>query len=183
MTVDTRERPIAVYLAGPAVFHPDRTEIMADQTEICQSAGLTPVTPADGEPVDPAQITVERIYASNVDRIRRADLVIADMTHFRGSEPDSGTCFEVGFAVALGTPCYLYCEDGATTADRVRQFHGTVHEDAPGGPVDEQGRTIEDFGFPVNLMMCVPCTVVTGNFQAAVNRVRQDVSEGRLVLS
>ena len=42
---------------------------------------------------------------ANLEAIRAADFVMANLNDFRGpGEPDSGTAFEVGFAAALGKP-------------------------------------------------------------------------------
>ena len=52
--------------------------------------------------VAPEEIA-RHIYVSNVDLIRNCDAVLANMTPFRGDiEPDSGTVFEVGMAIAMG---------------------------------------------------------------------------------
>jgi nucleoside deoxyribosyltransferase len=51
--------------------------------------------------------TAQWIYEANVALIRRADIVMANLDDFRGpGEPDSGTAFEVGFAVALQKPVW-----------------------------------------------------------------------------
>lgn len=177
------ERTVLVYLAGPEVFLPSRVKVFDDMYELCRSSGLTPVGPSEADPGATGKFTAEDIYRSNIEQIRRADVVIADMTHFRGAEPDSGTCFEVGFAVATGKPCYLYCDDAATAVDRVRQFHAPVSVGPAGHPVDDTGRSIEDFGFPVNLMMAVPGTLVVGDFTEVVAKVARDLSNGTLVIN
>lgn len=67
-------------------------------------------------PIDGEQITANGIYHANLEMIRSADAVLANLNAFRGIEPDSGTCFEVGFATALG-------KDG----DRLRLADGRLH--------------------------------------------------------
>ena len=50
----------------------------------------------------------EHIFTSNVAKLSEADGVIANLAPFRGHEPDSGTVFEVGYAIARGIPVIGY---------------------------------------------------------------------------
>jgi nucleoside deoxyribosyltransferase len=78
--------------------------------------GLYPLDKAAPRAVRPD--TAQWIYEANVALIRRADIVMANLD-FRGpGEPDSGTAFEVGFAVALQKPVWGYAADAR--ADRAR---------------------------------------------------------------
>lgn len=166
-----------VYLAGPEVFLPDAADVVARMQQVCRDNGLTPVAPLDAgldETAAPAEPDATWIFDKNVTKIRGADAVIANVNHFRGAEPDSGTCFELGFAHALGKKLYVYSE-GATTVERVERFHGPV---TPGErPTDPEGRFVEDFGFAVNLMMAVPATNVAGSFADAVRAVAADLRD------
>lgn len=163
---------VKVYLAGPEVFLPDAAPVVEQMRQECRDHGLVPIAPLDAgieddESADEAPDPVE-IFEKNVSRIRESDAVIANVNHFRGSEPDSGTCFELGYAHALGKKLFIYFDDGATAVDRVKQFYGPVDE-APGErPADPDGTFVEDFGYAVNLMMSVPATNVSGTFADAV---------------
>lgn len=46
--------------------------------------------------------------AANIARLDSADGVIANLRDFRGTEPDAGTVFEVGYAHARGIPVIGY---------------------------------------------------------------------------
>ena len=49
--------------------------------------------------------------------------MLANLEPFRGSEPDSGTAFEVGYALALGKPVYAYLSDaGASRRERLARL-------------------------------------------------------------
>jgi nucleoside 2-deoxyribosyltransferase len=77
------------------------------------------------------------IYQANIGLIARADAVLANLDFFRGTEPDSGTCFEVGYAVALGKPVYGYIPDDGSFAQRIRARHpGAIGAD---GRADTHG--------------------------------------------
>ncbi len=52
--------------------------------------------------------TAEQIFADDVAAIDAADVVVANMD---GADPDSGTCWECGYAYAKGKPRILFRTD------------------------------------------------------------------------
>jgi nucleoside 2-deoxyribosyltransferase len=87
------------------------------------------------------------IAQANMGMIRSAHGVIANLQAFRGAEPDSGTVFEVGMAVALGKPVWAVFPDRGDLRTQVpSNEHGFC----------QQGWLVEDFGLPRNLMLA--CT-------------------------
>lgn len=142
-----------VYLAGPEVFLPDAAAVLARKAGIVRDAGLEPLVPVDEE----AALRHHRDLAVGIHLGNRAlldacDLVIANLTPFRGSGADPGTVFELGYAAARGCPVHAY------TAD-VRDLAGRIHGGVADGPVtrDPDGLLIEDFGRAENLMPAVAC--------------------------
>src|SRR5690606_39043377 len=83
------------------------------------------------------------------------DLIIANMTPFRGPGMDAGTAFEMGFMRALGKPVLGYTNDGRLFAERTRAFLGIARGAGghPHGDADPDGMLIEDFAMVDNLMM------------------------------
>ena len=79
--------------------------------------------------------------------------MIANLGPFRGQEPDSGTVFEVGFAVALAKPAVGYGVPPGTYAERVAQSVACFEDAA--GKIREvaTGVTVEGLGQPLNLML------------------------------
>lgn len=157
-----------IYLAGFDVFRPDALEYGRSAQRLCDSFGFDAHFPLDS--AVPASIgPSERaawIYRANVEAIRRADIVLANLNDFRGAgEPDSGTAFEVGFAVALGKEVWGYRRDGAALLERVP---GNVSAD---GRLCEMGFLIEDFGLPVNLMIACAARIVTGGPQECLRAI------------
>jgi nucleoside 2-deoxyribosyltransferase len=78
--------------------------------------------PLDGQVPDELDLSAkaEWICRANMDLICSADIVMTNLNDFRGAgEPDSGTAFEVGFAVALGKPVWGYTTDSRAVIDRV----------------------------------------------------------------
>ena len=149
-----------LYFAGPDVFRPDAASWADEMRRLAAAHDHRPLIPLDNTAPDAAGI-----YAVNLEMIRNADAVVANLNPFRGCEPDSGTCFEVGAAIALGKRVVAYIESGETLRERVqRELGGAVG-------YDRDGMLIEDFKLPLNLMLAVPCEVVVGGIEAALERL------------
>lgn len=80
-----------VYIAGPDVFRPDVSTWAEHVRGQLAALGHQALIPIDGN-----EHTAAGIYRANIAMIRSADALIANLNPFRGAEPDSGTCFEVG---------------------------------------------------------------------------------------
>lgn len=145
-----------IYIAGPDVFRPDAKPWAESVRTLLASHGHQALIPLDGE-----EVTATGIYHANIEMIRSADAVLANLNPFRGHEPDSGTCFEAGFAIAQGKPVIAYISD-----DRV--LKNRIDHDNSDRPVDANGLHIEDFGLPLNLMLAIPCHLIVGDLAAAV---------------
>jgi len=154
-----------IYLAGPDVFFPDAGARFAHLAALCFARGMVGEAPSDAgvsallsEGIAPQEVA-RRIYVENVQHIRNCDAVLANMTPFRGAlEPDSGTAFEVGMAIALGKPVALYLPQGLEdTGPRIRRICGHTADGADG----RYGALIEDFGLPLNLMLACACAFFT----------------------
>lgn len=146
-----------IYLAGPDVFFKDSEAVFRRLTACCDSLGLQALPPSDGDIAADIRFTDEeraqRIYEGNIRLIRQADGVIANLSPFRGHEPDSGTVFEVGFATALGKPVVAYGVAPGTYAERVSATVDCVTDAA--GVLRERasGTMVEGLGQRLNLML------------------------------
>jgi nucleoside 2-deoxyribosyltransferase len=90
-----------IYLAGPDVFFDDANLRLHNKKEICHRYGHQALSPVDTLIDCGVSNAAGIIYAGNISMIEVCDVVIANLDNFRGNEPDSGTCFEIGYAVAL----------------------------------------------------------------------------------
>ncbi|WP_374358280.1 nucleoside 2-deoxyribosyltransferase [Chitinimonas sp.] len=149
-----------LYLAGPDVFRPDAAQWAEHARRLCRQDGHEALIPLDG-------------VETTAGLIQSADAVLANLNPFRGCEPDSGTCVEVGFALALGKPVIAYLEGTETTVERVRRLQGGVEAGPDGRPLDRDGLHIEDFGLPLNLMLAVPARLVAGGLPEALAALSQ----------
>lgn len=138
-----------IYLAGFDVFRQDAIEYGQYLKQLCTAQGLEGLYPFDNKvppglsPHDTAQL----ICTMNIAMIQRCTAVLANLNVFRGLEPDSGTAFEVGMAVALNKPVWGYF-------DPIASLRELVPHDEKG--FDSQGFVVEDFNLPRNLMLA--CT-------------------------
>lgn len=146
-----------LYLAGPDVFRPDAAEWAATARETCRRAGHEALVPLE----DVARGATD-IYRDNLALITAADAVIANLNPFRGAEPDSGTCVEVGYALALSKPVVGYAADLRCLRERLDARRDGARW------VDAQGHAVEDFGLPLNLMLAVPLRLAEGDLAAAL---------------
>lgn len=135
-----------IYLAGFDVFRPDAIEHGHYLKNLCAAHGMQGLYPFDNQiaPGLPPLQTAQQICQQNIAMIQRCSAVLANLNTFRGLEPDSGTAFEVGMAVALGKPVWAYFK-----------ACGSLREQVPHDPqgFDASGLHVEDFGLPRNLML------------------------------
>lgn len=148
-----------VYIAGPDVFRPDAQSWAESVRTLLARHGHQALIPLDGE-----EVTAAGIYRNNLELIRSADAILANLNPFRGHEPDSGTCFEVGLAIAQSKPVIGYISDGQSQKDKIGQGNADR-------PLDANGLYIENFGLPLNLMLATPCRIVVGDLAAAVTEL------------
>ena len=141
-----------VYLAGPDVFYPDAVDRLQRHLELCAQLGLDALVPVDNDNITgtPREQALG-IYQGNLEKMKAADAIIANITPFRGPHMDPGTAFEIGFFVAHEKPVVCYSSNPVALADRVRSWD---HQSscAP-SPRDRDGALIEDFGLAENLMI------------------------------
>ena len=146
-----------VYLAGPEVFLPDPMSVARRKKTICAARGFIGVFPLDLE-VDRGALEAPqigwKISRSNEALMMKCDLVIANITPFRGPSADVGTAFEMGFMRALGRPVLAYTNCAEPFFSRTLALVG----DGRGPEIDSTtrdrwGMSIENYGFVDNLML------------------------------
>ena len=149
-----RRRP-RIYLAGPEVFLPDALAVGAEKCRLAAAHGFEGLFPLDAsldlEGLEKAD-AARRIALANEALMRSADVLIANLTPFRGASMDAGTAFEVGFMRALGKPTLGYTNAGGDYAARAR----IVRQALPlAYDCDRADLEVEDFGLAENLMIAI----------------------------
>jgi len=149
-----------VYLAGPDIFVPDAAGLFGRKKAICKRHGLIGVSPLDLWPDEPkvweSLPEWRRIALRNEAQIRSADLMIANLTPFRGPSADVGTVYEVAMMRTLGRPVFGYATTAVGFTRRTANFaseRGGVIAAADGSLRDGAGLLIEQFGLFDNLMI------------------------------
>lgn len=147
---------LKVYLAGPEVFLPNAADIANEKREICREFGFDSifpsVAPSESEPFNAAE--GGRVFAQCVAWMLECDLMVANMTPFRGVSMDVGTAIEMGFMHASDRPVFAYTNDPRDYDERVRVTR-------------EDDMAIESFHFADNLM----CEGVVRHWGSEVVRV------------
>lgn len=127
ITASREEPPKAptVYLAGDTVFRKDRNAIFAEMKAICSKHGIEGLAPADGqkhlEGIPDPELT--DIVQADFDLIDRCDGAVFCMNPVRrGTEMDTGTSIELGYAKAKGKVLSGWTTDARDYPTKVRDF-------------------------------------------------------------
>ena len=130
------------YLAGQDVFRNNTQEHFKYLKDLAFNYGVIAISPLDNDLVD---FGSKQIFKSNIEILNNVDIVIANITPFRGLCADDGTSFEIGYAFGKGLPIYGYTRfNDISMLDYGKQ--NTLFDD-PEFPI------YEDFGKCCNLML------------------------------
>lgn len=144
-----------VYLAGPEVFFADAEAVIGRKRELAARYGFTPaVWEPEGWPQDKYEVGLF-ISAANETMMRQSDLIIANMTPFRGLSTDVGTAYEIGFMCALGRPAFGYSNDGRHYGERAaaEYYHAALVLAPDGMQRAGDGQMVEEHSMADNLML------------------------------
>jgi len=138
------------YLAGPDVFLPGAATHAHRKVEICARHGIEGRPPLNEEVASLQAMSDEEawatIYRKDIAMMEACDVVIANLTPFRGASADSGTLVEIGWFLGRGRPVFGYSNSAIPFAERCRQQTAAWPDPVP-------GLSVEGFGLPDNLMI------------------------------
>jgi nucleoside 2-deoxyribosyltransferase len=176
-----QQRLPKVYIAGPDVFRPDWPAFASSVKELCRSKNLFPLFPvpvdfnpcAPGisgltEPGTPEQATP--IFKTCIDLIKQTDFVAANISSFRGTEPDGGTVFEIGYAFALGKPIVGYTRNRELPENRPEMKKNKTET---GAFLCPDSYVVERFGLAANVMVDRACQIVCRDINKALEQIAQ----------
>jgi nucleoside 2-deoxyribosyltransferase len=139
---------LKAYLAGPDVFLPNAEAQARAKIQLCAAyglAGIAPYNPNLDTTLPDAQLW-RQIYEDDLQMMRNCDIIIANLTPFRGASADAGTLVELGWFLGTGKPPYGYSNSAQAFVARTQAQVALVPDPMP-------GIAVEDFGLADNLMI------------------------------
>jgi nucleoside 2-deoxyribosyltransferase len=148
---------VTVYLAGPDVFLPDAQAHAQRKVAICTRYGFAGLPPLNEDIASLAEMHESQaglaIFQKDVAMMEAADVIIANLTPFRGASADSGTLVELGWFLGRGRPIFGYSNSATLFRERSQAYLAAL-------PDPLADITVEHFGLPDNLM--IPGAVLAG---------------------
>ncbi|MCB4820922.1 nucleoside 2-deoxyribosyltransferase [Roseicella aerolata] len=155
--------PLQAYLAGPDVFLPDAAGHARRKVAICARHGILGRPPLNEDVASlaamPEAEAWQTIFRKDLAMMEECDLVIANLTPFRGASADAGTLVELGWFLGRGRPIFGYSNSATPFAERSRRQVAAQPDPMP-------GLTVGGFGLPDNLM--IPGAVLAGGGEPMV---------------
>jgi nucleoside 2-deoxyribosyltransferase len=148
---------LKAYLAGPDVFLPNAVEHARRKVVICAKYGIVGCSPLN-EDIETLSTMANQdawraIFAKDLAMMEECDIIIANLTPFRGASADAGTLIEVGWFLGRGKPIFGYSNSAVPFIERSR-----IQTEAIPDPIS--GLSVEGFGLLDNLM--IPGAVAMG---------------------
>lgn len=156
---------LKVYIAGPDVFYPDAKAIGDAKRAICKKHGFEGVFPLDLLPTDlfsskySHKEQAKIIQKACIEGIRSCDILVANMTPFRGASMDIGTGVELGAAHMINKPVFGYSMNASSYLQKVMSADKNTTSDGTCF-YDGQGQLIEDMDEIDNCMTTESCHAI-----------------------
>ena len=166
-----------LFLADSNIYYKDCHSRVEANIAFCSEHGFEAFHPLKSnfhakEGMTPHEMAAA-IAQNNLKQLDSCDVLMAELDPWRGCEVDTGVSFEVGYMLAKGKKIYGYMKDAATTY--CTRYPVKTFDEEDGVYRDEQGRRLEEFGLPVNLMVATNLILVEGGFQDAVKKLYEDM--------
>jgi nucleoside 2-deoxyribosyltransferase len=138
------------YLAGPDVFLPHAAANAAAKIAICARYGMigrAPLNPDINHLLTlPHDAAWRAIYLADIAMMEDCDIIVANLTPFRGPSADAGTLVELGWFLGRGKPTFGYTNSATPFSTR-----SDTHLAATPDPIPNL--IVEGFSLPDNLMI------------------------------
>ncbi len=126
-----------IYLAGP-LFSAAEIEFNARLAASLRAAGHEVFLPQESEV---QQGSAAAVFRSDVAGIDWAEIVVANMD---GADPDSGTCWECGYAYGKGQPTLLFRTDFREAGEGAKAPYNLMLTESADRVLDLRHRTTEE---------------------------------------
>lgn len=150
------DKPLRIYLAGPEVFLRNAVEIGQRKKDLCAKYGFEGVFPLDTDiEFEGKSPRGAGLYISGANErlIDGCDVLVANMTPFRGPSMDVGTAFEMGYAKALGLKVCGYTNESELFTERTKKTLAFFSREEDGTVRDHYDMSVEQWGLVDNLML------------------------------
>jgi len=141
---------VQAYLAGPDVFLADPATHARAKVDICARYGLMGRVPLHPEIAHvmrlPAEEAWRTIYRFDVAMMAECNIIIANLTPFRGASADAGTLVELGWFLGAGKKVFGYSNSATGFMARSQAQVAAAGDALP-------GLAIEGIGLADNLMV------------------------------
>lgn len=150
-----------IYLAGPEIFLIKKDiDINEEKRKICRKYNLKPIIPTDGLKTDKgkSEELAKSIFNHCIKNIDESDLLLANITPFRGTSADAGTAFEIGYALGTNKKIVSYTNNNKSILRRIQTIDNiNIYNDLK---LDSNNYFIEDFNKQDNLMLTESSTLL-----------------------
>ena len=156
------------HLAGPDVFRPSIGELAAAQHRLCAELGVVALHPADHPGLTPPPSTATTSPCCGRPTASPPTSTLSRRRNRQRHRFRGRLCRrprQAGGRLRFPTRC-----PGRPGA---RPLGPLVRDEARRTWHDRDGDLVENFGYPVNLMIGVPCAVVTGGLRQAIETLKR----------
>lgn len=164
-----------IYIAGPECFYTGGSLILNAMRRKAESLGFGITLPND-HPLDMDNPDLQKRAKSIFDDLKavmnESTAIIADLEAYRGSEPDSGTVYEIGMAYARGLRCYGYTRD-----KRPLTWKDQKYVMKAGAVYDEQGKPAPYKELPFSPCIIGSTKIIEGDFDDCLKMMMTDIEE------
>ncbi|MDD3338400.1 MAG: nucleoside 2-deoxyribosyltransferase [Lachnospiraceae bacterium] len=165
----------AIYIAGPECFYTYGYDMLAAMRVRAEALGFG-VTLPNNHPLDlenpDLQKRADSIFADLETIMKETTVIISDLEAYRGSEPDSGTIYEIGMAYAKGARSYGYTRDKRSMATKNQQSYLK-----DGKTYDERGNVMPYANLPFAPTIMGSTKIIEGDFDDCIHMLMTDLEE------
>lgn len=166
-----------LYIAGPECFYPNGYTLWNAQKGLAEFYGIPVVLPTSTVlklDAEDKRDNAKEIFDDLIVQVGRTTAVIADLEMFRGSEPDGGTIFEMGWIWSKGGRVYGYTRDmrPMRKKNQCARLEGKTI-------LDQDGRALAYADLPFAPSIMASAKLVEGDFAAALQLYRIDLDQER----
>lgn len=158
-----------IYIAGPDVFFENSIQIGKTKKDLCLKYGFEGIYPLDLLPEDlfsnkyTSSQQAKIIKNACVKGIKDCDILIANMTPFRGVSMDVGTANEIGLAHMIDKDIYGYSLNSKSYLEKLNETNNiSMSEKSLHGETfyDNDKSVIENFDKIDNCMVTESCSKI-----------------------